>query len=91
MKKETDKIYEKINKTYNLSIKSLADITLNIIEFYYSRYKYIELELESHIENKPSKIFKKRLKVWKDRKKELELEKQLLLDKIKEELKELQK
>lgn len=91
MERKNDKMYDQFINIFNSRIGLLDEITLNIIEFYYSRYKYIELELESHIENKPSKIFKKRLIIWKDRKKELELEKQLLLDKIKEELKELEK
>lgn len=91
MEKENDKIYSQFIEICDSRIKLLDEITLNIIEFYYSKYRYIELELKNHIENKPSKIFKKRLKVWKDRKKELEKEKQLLLAKIASEIKELQK
>lgn len=91
MEKETDKVYNKLIKIYNSSVKSLDEITLKIIEFYYSKYKYIEIELETHMLKEPPKILKKRLKKWEDRKKDLEIEKQRLLEQITKEIKELQK
>lgn len=93
MKKETDnnKIYNKIIKIYDSSVKSLDEITLNIIEFYYCRYKYIELELKTHVEKKPPKILKTRLKKWNEKKIKLEKEKNYLLKKIREEINELKK
>ena len=93
MKKETDNnaVYNKIIKLYDSTVKSLDEITLNIIDFYYYKYKYIELELKTLIEKKPPKILKKRLKEWKDKKIELETEKYYLLKKIKEELTEFKR
>ena len=91
MKKETDKVYNEIIKIYNSSVKSLDEITLNIIKFYYSRYNYINLEIETHTLKKPPKILKKCLKKWKDRKRYLEEEKLNLLKEISIEMQELKK
>lgn len=93
MKKETDNnaVYNKIIKLYDSTVKSLDEITLNIIDFYYYKYKYIELELKTLTEKKPPKILKKRLKEWKDKKIELEREKYYLIKKIKEELNEFKR
>lgn len=91
MEKEIDKVYKKIIKIYNSSVQSLDEITLNIIDFYYSRYKYIDIELDTHMFKEPPKILKTRLKKWQDRKEYLEKEKQRLLEKIMEEIKELKK
>lgn len=91
MKKEIDKIYDKIIDIYKEALQNFDKITLNIIEFYYSRYKYIEMEIKTHSENRPPKIFKKRLKKWKEKKMQLEKEKYNLLKSLNKEIKELKK
>ncbi len=89
MKKEADKIYEEIIDVYKKSVQSLEEITLNTIEFYYARYRALELELELQKEKKPNKIFKKNLKKWKEQNEILEKEKKYILTKITLEIKEL--
>ncbi len=91
MKKEIDKIYDKFIDIYKIALKNFDKITLNIIDFYFFRYKYIELEIKTHLEKKPPKIFKKRLKKWKEKKMQLEKEKHNLLISLKKEINELKK
>ncbi len=86
MKKETDKVYNEIMNIYSSSVKSLDEITLNIIKFYYSKYKSLDLELEVHTLKKPPKILKNCSKKWKDRKKELKEEKLKILKEISKEV-----
>ena len=89
MKNEADKIYEKIIDVYKSLVQNLEEITLNAIDFYYARYRALELELELQKEKKPNKIFKKNLKKWKEQNEILEKEKNYILTKIALEIKEL--
>ena len=59
MKKEADKIYEEIIDVYKKSVQSLEEITLNTIEFYYARYRALELELELQKEKNQIRFLKK--------------------------------
>lgn len=87
-KEKTENLYEEVLDFYNNSFKSMDNISKNIVNFYYSQYNYVDIELTEHINNEPFKWMKKNYKEWELKKEKLEKEKEQILYKIMKELKD---
>ena len=79
-----DIIKKNVIKLFENSLYTINKLDESILNFYYSRYKYVNNELIEHNINKPIKCFKKKHEEWLKKGKELEKEKNEVLNKLNE-------
>lgn len=87
-KDKPDELYDSVLNLYKNSFVSINKISKSIVNFYYLKYNYLEMELIEHLNNEPFKFLKKKYEIWENKKVKLEQEKEEVLQKIIEELNE---